>query len=136
MIAYEDQDDLMAKIGNLNGKWSILFRALMAVLVFVIPFVVALNVWFVVTIYEIKLVQIGLITKMDSFMSPGERYTPEMATADMEQLRNEIIKEMRSQNPPQWLREQVSDNKERIRSIEQIFLEHRAQQNNNNIGNQ
>lgn len=41
-------------VGELNGKWSILFRALMATVAIMLPFVIAIGTWTTVTLFDLK----------------------------------------------------------------------------------
>ncbi|MHA2204119.1 MAG: hypothetical protein ACW991_10560 [Candidatus Hodarchaeales archaeon] len=42
------------KVGELNGKWSILFRALMAVMALMLPFLISMAVWSTVTLFNLQ----------------------------------------------------------------------------------
>ena len=42
------------RIGQLNGKWSILFRACIVVTAALLPFIIALQVWYVTSIFHIS----------------------------------------------------------------------------------
>ena len=43
-----------SKIGELNGKWSILFRTLMTLFGMSLPFIIMFAIWITVTLYDIR----------------------------------------------------------------------------------
>jgi len=110
------------QIGSLNGKWSVLFRALLSVGAVVLPMLVMLNVWFVTAIYDVKMRQIGLLTRMDVFIAEGPRYTPADAKADILELRSSILEQMRKENPPEWLVERMISHERQLEELRQEIV--------------
>ena len=106
-------------IGELNGKWSLLFRAMLSLGAVLLPFIVVLNVWFVTAIYDIKLKQIEINARFDAVIAKGPFYTREMARSDNLQLRENIIREIKNEHPPEWLTKQIQENTKDIHLIEQ-----------------
>lgn len=87
-------DDTMghpARIGQLNGKWSILFRALMVVGAIFAPFFITLSAWLVTSIYDVRLDQAILAGKIEAFIDSSPRYTPDMAERDNLRLKAELL---------------------------------------------
>lgn len=77
------------KIGNLNGKWSILFRAFLTAMVVIIPISVPWTVWVTRSIFEMH----GFIGKGDRFsLKDGaameQRLTDRIHTLEMRQTEN------------------------------------------------
>lgn len=105
-------------IGELNGKWGIMFKLTVAFGAFSLPFLIALNVWFVKAIYELKLQQAEIAIQMQSFIAVGPRYTPEMARSDNLELMNEIMEKIQEQYPPQWLTKEVESHSRRLEFVE------------------
>jgi hypothetical protein len=100
-----------------NGS---LLKALFNAVVFVLPFLIALNVWFVSTIYEMQ-------TAITAFSAVGPRYTPDMARSDNLQLKHDVMEEIEARYPPEWLRREVESHARRLEALErnghgQIFF--------------
>lgn len=79
-------------IGNLNGKWAVLFKAIIAAGGVALPFLVALNVWTVTEINALKIENARLVTRFEAFANVGPRYSADMAAADQYRLKEEIVK--------------------------------------------
>ncbi len=95
------------KVGELNGKWSILFRATLATSAVVLPFLVSLNVWLVVSAFEQK-ARLDLIDyRLGQFIGAGPRYTATDAQVDLARFREELLKEIKRDFPPKWLVDRV-----------------------------
>jgi hypothetical protein len=114
----------VARIGNLNGKWSVLFRGLMALGAVMLPMMVSLNVWFVSSIYEMKIVQIGILARIDSFMGEGPRYTEEMARADHAELKGQIVDDVLNNYPPKWVTDLLAKHDKEIERINEELRSH------------
>lgn len=105
MISKDDTTTI--RIGELNGKWTLLFRTLMAGALFVLPFLVGLQVWFVTTIYSIQISQEKLRGSVAQLAAVGPRYTRDMALHDNMEMRDRVLKTFKDDYPPAWLRDEV-----------------------------
>ena len=47
--------DKAEMIGQLNGKWAMMFKALLALSLALLPFFLALQIWYVTNIYALKM---------------------------------------------------------------------------------
>ena len=99
------------QIGKLNGKWAVLFKALLAAGAFLVPLVLPWFVWVTFQIFEMK-------TSLATFVAAGPRYTPDDARADRLELRQEIFSEIEQKYPPQWLRDTVESHGRRLEVLE------------------
>ena len=86
------------KIGEMNGKWALLFKAILACASVCFPLIVAFEAWQCLTIMSIQEAhaqhqeaQARQIQKMDSFMELGPRYTEREARADNISLKGDLI---------------------------------------------
>lgn len=93
------------KIGELNGKWSLLFRAFLGALVFLGPSMIALQIWFVTTIHRITVAQAEIKSELSHIVADTNRNNE----VNMLRLRNEILSEVDKGWPPPWLRNDISD---------------------------
>jgi hypothetical protein len=74
--------DQPRKIGEMNGRWAMLFKFVLVMNGVLIPALLAWGSW--VTVGQIK---------DETFRSKGDRYTPEHAAHDLTSLRTEIAAE-------------------------------------------
>ncbi len=102
-------------IGNLNGKWAILFKATLSTCVIIFPSIIALNVWFVKTIHGIELKQAEVAAELKLLANTGARYTPAMAEAENLRLKQAILEEI-SRNYP--TRREIDSLARRMESVE------------------
>ena len=79
-------------LGNLNGKWAILFKAIITAGGLAMPFLVGLNVWTVTEINGLKIEHAKLLARFESFVSVGPRYSADMAIADQYRLKEDVLK--------------------------------------------
>lgn len=79
---------------------------------YAMPFLVALNVWFVTEIYALQ-------QQIVSFSAIGPRYTPDMAKSDNLELKHDIMEEIETRYPPEWLRREVESHARRLEALEQ-----------------
>lgn len=105
-------------IGQLNGKWSILFRAMLSVMVFAIPYSITLHVYQVKSVIELKISQAQIGSRIDQFMAPGPRYTKVNAETDNLQLRREMLEFIENRYPPKWLIEKIAELERRLGRME------------------
>jgi hypothetical protein len=98
-------------IGDMNGKWAILFKAQLALGAFVLPMLVPWAVWVTGQVFEAK-------SQLNAFTSAGPRYTADQAVADGLRLRRDIIQEIAASYPPQWLRDEIASISRRQGGIE------------------
>lgn len=73
------------KVGELNGKWSILFRAQLVILGVLTPFAISMAVWITVTLFSIRTDIAILSVKRDSLVLDVQKLF-----TSMERLRIEI----------------------------------------------
>lgn len=110
------------KIGNINGKWAFLFKATLAVVAALLPFGIALNVWFVTQIHELQMTQnnitASLTDMIEDFVALGPRYTALDAGRDHLEMKLEMISLIQNVQPPRWLKETVERHDEQIDRIE------------------
>lgn len=76
-------------VGELNGKWSILFRALMAVIAMMIPFVIAIGTWTTKTLFDLR-TEVALIKSKSEFHFG---YLQEMK-ADLNELKKKLTEKL------------------------------------------
>ena len=124
-----------SKIGQLNGKWALLFKATLAACTFFIPSMLAVGTFLVVGHFELKetvsvndterKADINLLrseikqlsNNVAGFMSDGPRYTPKDAKADNIMLKQEILKDVSAQYPPAWLTKEVESLSRRVEAL-------------------
>lgn len=106
------------RIGELNGKWAILFRFVLSMATLALPAVVSLQVWEIKKLHELEVEQTRLRTSFELFSRAGGRYTPEMAKADNLELKQGIWNEIEKKYPPEWLRQMVESHGRRIETLE------------------
>ena len=99
------------KIGNLNGKWSLLLRWGLSTGAFIAPSLLALNVWLVNEMYQMK-------SFTRSFIDQGPRYTAIQAERDRVLLKAEILSTINSSFPQPWLVKEIESLSRRINQLE------------------
>jgi hypothetical protein len=99
-------------IGELNGKWAILFKAQLTIGALVAPMLITWCVWCTSQIFNVQ-------SQVATFISVGPRYTATQAALDLATLRRDILTEVDSKNPPQWLREDLLDLKSSLSTIKE-----------------
>jgi hypothetical protein len=99
------------KVGELNGKWSILFRAQLAVGAIVLPLIIAWCTWATVEVFKVQ-------TDLKVFMAAGPRYTPADARSEILKMKEEILNEVEQNYPPEWLKEQLRELKDLVRRVD------------------
>ena len=82
-------------VGELNGKWSILFRATLSVGAFALPSIIAL---------------------LDNLVRHG--YGADRAAADHAKMKAEIMKDIGEHYPPEWLTREVESHSRRLEALE------------------
>lgn len=105
-------------IGELNGKWALLFKSVLTLAAVTLPLVVTLNVWFVQKVYSMESAQVLLAYKLDQFIAGGPRWTAIDAKAAHLELKQEIETYIESRYPPRWLTDTVSDLDTRVKRLE------------------
>ena len=78
------------KIGELNGKWALLFKILLAVNTVLIVPAVAWSSWITLMVFDLRQAQAVNTQRYETFMAIGPRYTPRDAERDAAMLRAEI----------------------------------------------
>ena len=81
---------MTAKIGELNGKWSILLRVGLALNAVLIVPIVGWATFITLSIFELKQHQALGNQRIEQFMAQGERYTLADSNRDTAILRAEI----------------------------------------------
>ena len=122
-----DGDDGCKKIGQLNGKWSILFRAVLVLAGFIIPYNIAMEAWQTAQIHEMKIAQAQLRAQFNIFASEGPRYTPTDALAleaklqvDLLELREKLMTQVRNEFP---LKSELNNLQRRLEAAEKKLEE-------------
>lgn len=100
-----------SRVGNLNGKWAVLFKAQLAVGAFLLPSIMAWATWATVQLFGIK-------SEIRSFMAVGPRYTATDAHLDQAVLKADILKTTQEEFPPKWLKDELSSISRRIIALE------------------
>lgn len=115
---FENNGNHGKTIGEMNGKWAILFRAtLLTVSVLLMP-AMGLLTWQVTSIFELRQ-QIGKVeNKIEVFIAEGPRYTPTDARADHLKLYQEIQEWVNANFPPPHLQKEVESHGRRIEALE------------------
>lgn len=106
------------QIGQMNGKWAVLFKALLSVGALLVPCIVALQVWQVQQIYSLRESSVVMEHDLKSFVAMGPGYTPKDARADNLELRTELLSEISKNYPPQWLTKELESVSRRVEAIE------------------
>ena len=101
-----------AKIGQLNGKWSVLFRVQIAMVCFSLPFLITLEVWQTTSIHDLKVSQAEVRTRMDNLVTQAD------SKASDAMLKDQILQVVEQRYPPQWLRDEVSRLRDRLDKLE------------------
>jgi hypothetical protein len=106
-------------IGQLEGRWALLFKVAIAFVVFVMPFLIAMQAWEIQQIHLLSTQQAVNEQRWDYFMDRGPRYTPEMAMAELLKLKQEIHDEVSQRYPPAWLIKDLDSITRRVEALEQ-----------------
>jgi len=106
------------RIGSLNGKWSILFRASIAVFAFGFPFIIGFNIWVVQSLNEVSTNQKLITQQLDYLTKSGDTYTRAEVDLAMVKLEQRISNKISEEYPPQWLQQLVQSHSTRIEALE------------------
>lgn len=104
------------KIGQMNGKWAIIFKVVLSSAVFIIPSLLAWCTWVTVAMFSLQ-------SQFSAWNAVGPRYTSTQAQVDQLNMRNDILTEIAKNYPPQWLRDEVASMSRRLSAIENDVTE-------------
>lgn len=110
-----------SKIGQLNGKWAILFKAQLTLGAVLFPGVMAWCTWMTIQTFDVK-------ADMQAFQAVGPRYTSTQAEVDHLKQKQEVLAEIAKATPPQWLRDELASMSRRLTTIEEDVAEIRQAQ--------
>lgn len=99
------------KIGGLNGKWAILFKAQLAVGAFFMPMIVSWCVWATVQLFTLQ-------QEIVAFKALGPRYTATDAQVDQLKMKEFILAEFDKRLRPTWLTDELAELSLRIKELE------------------
>ena len=107
------------RIGQLNGKWSILFRATLSLAAFAItlgtPYVVSFHVKVTNALIKLDKNQALIQLKLES--KAGE-YSRAEIDLKISELENRILDKISREYPPKWLQQTVESHSTRLTAIE------------------
>ena len=78
-------------MGNLNGKWAILFKGVLALTAIAIPVSLGILGWVLLEISSLKTLSAVQSVKIETFVSGGPRYSSDNARADFAAIRLEML---------------------------------------------
>jgi|DEB0MinimDraft_4_1074332.scaffolds.fasta_scaffold10896_3 hypothetical protein len=106
------------RIGSLNGKWSILFRASITVFAFGFPFIVGFNIWVVQSLNEVSTNQKLITQQLEYLTKSADTYTRAEVDLAMTKLEQRVFDKISEKYPPQWLQQLVQSHSIRIEALE------------------
>lgn len=112
-----NDEEIDTHIGNLDGKWSILFRACIGTFVIGLPFIIGFNVWVVQSLNRVN-TNIQLVSQSLEHIANKDVYTKAEAELAMEKQRREIMATIEAQYPPKWMRDTVESHGLRLVALE------------------
>lgn len=108
-------------VGQLNGKWALLLKSMLALGAVLLPFGVGWCTWATVQLFSLQ-------NKFGAFEAVGPRYTATQAQVDQLTMRATILQDVAKNYPPQWLRDEVASMSRRLGTIEEDVAEMRKWQ--------
>jgi len=88
-------------IGQINGKWSVLFRALLAANAFIVPALVGWGTWVTVMLFTMHTnMQLNTLDRFTSAMFIEVQDELSRKNPDMEWLKAAEIRRIQNNNPP------------------------------------
>jgi len=80
----------MTDINKTNGRWTTLFRALIAAIAFCLPFIIAMAVWSTTTLFQVK-EDIAIIKTHNEYLVADFREL-KMEVKELKKMQEEVMK--------------------------------------------